>query len=333
MAIRYERADVVVLGGGWMGCWAALQARRRGLSCILVDRARPVGFYPALPLSPALSSSDDWTVKAASLQALRALEQDLGTALLREDRHWLIAPQESERFQEAGRNLELHRQGGDLLSPGQLAQALPQLRPSTEVWGLEEKCWWFAEPQLLARFWQLLQKLEVEFFVDTEILHCDLEYDQPTAVSHEMALRGRYLWLAESALAGAAGWPEVERHSDDLLPLEDQPASPSHPPLPNLSVLFREHIVRLEHLQLSESRQVERPQESLERFRSQWLPQARPLAMTKGPDFSVSEKVGALYHPWREDALATVGLGREGCWRAPGLAQLGLARLLGLAGV
>ena len=359
MGIRFERADLVIVGGGLLGCWAALQAQRRGLSCVLVDASLPDGSsglsaQAVPPLRWSATPPPLWRLKSQALKAYLTLEKELGLTLVEPSQHWALAPAQSAQWQQMVELLETHNLPYEPLTPSQAGGRLPQLQPHEEVWAAVERIWEWQEVALRLVLWKELRKRGVKCFGDTPIERLDLEYDQPTALSQDLAFRGRHLWLAtgKSSLDLAPQFPSgLENRSHHQVCFATPPERPNLAPLPHLTALFANHSTHLvnqrqtSRFTLNRLRQgtvpdtdADREREAAEIFRARWLPGY--LQECPGPpveEFAneVQQSPDGLpwvgSHPWREDVLLTAGLGVDYAWLAPPMSELGLDLLQGLS--
>ena len=348
--LRYEFADLIVVGGGLWGAWVAWTAQRAGISALLLDQGRP-GNTPGAtsqtpcPLSPVSCSNPVLRkLYKASLKAFRELEEDV--PLVKSQPFLTLAPETSPSWAV---QLSAHQEWDRpfaKIHPAAFKELYPQLHPNSEVWGLESEAHTCDFPELQRKVWELARSAGVKCFADTQVKKIDLEDNRPTAVCRGTVYRGRSLVCAAGpysetllgTLPGLTYWPLQRDFYHTVPPTNDTPS------LPNLAVLFSRHPVFLEMAGDSFSLHrtgvgsvppletpVPRPEETkaLGDFRRFWLPD---YAAAHGGSVEVigDTRDGQPLlgpHPWRKDVIVGAGFGPWGPWMAPGAAELTLAML------
>jgi len=321
--MRYENADLVVVGGGLPGVLAAREGVRRGLSVVLVDRGRPGLSRHALTgscLRVVQPTSNRVAVARRALESWAGFEDEAGVKLI--DRGDACDVARSERIDELEGALTEHAIPYQRLKRSRW----PQLKLPEEIHALQTTAARLDVTAAWAAAWPLAQRAGVRCFADTEIRFLDLEYDRLTAVGSDTAFRGKALLCTAAGLLPDLPVKRVTQQWE---------SSPDALDCPHLYFHFGGTPVQVVvgggyrlSRQRQEAREAIDPAESarLREFLQRWLPAAPPVAQ---PELFSSELtddgrwlVGR--HTFREDLVVLAGLGDAGPQLAPGLAPLAL---------
>lgn len=196
--MRYERADLIVVGGGLVGCLAARVAVARGLTVRVVDEGRPRLLEP-VTYHCAYDEAD----------LVRWLEPSLNVWQGFDSARYPLDRQTFERLEvglELGSLREALELGGEahrVLDSEEANRTYRYLRLPEQWTAIRmARAGRLHSPQLLTYLWENLTGVHS----DTQIRFLDLEHESPTAVSYEVAFRGRYLLVAAGeATAGLLG--------------------------------------------------------------------------------------------------------------------------------
>lgn len=192
--MRYERADVVVVGGGLSGCLVAWRAVERRLSVVMVEQGRPRDPAEPLPLRLTFPDLGDVLRAGRSLPLWRTLEDLVGERFLQPCSSVELAPR-NQGLEERYEVLLAAGRPAELLPMEELRGRHPRFTGPLEALGLVQPEGALVTPSLDG-LWRRLQKMGVNIVADTAIRRLDLEYDQPTAVAADTAFRGRFLVAA-----------------------------------------------------------------------------------------------------------------------------------------
>ncbi|MCA9791697.1 MAG: hypothetical protein KC910_07865 [Candidatus Eremiobacteraeota bacterium] len=192
--MRYERADLIVVGGGLVGCLAARAAVARGLTVRLVDEGRPrllepITYHCALETGELVSWLDPSLTTWQSFDSARyPLDQQTFERLE-------VGPELADLRQA----LELGGQAHQVMDSEETNRTFRYLR-LPEQWTAVRmaRAGRLSSPQLLTHLWENLAGVHS----DCQIRFLDLEHESPTAVSYEVAFRGRYLLVAAGDATG-----------------------------------------------------------------------------------------------------------------------------------
>ncbi|MGE0495152.1 MAG: FAD-dependent oxidoreductase [Vulcanimicrobiota bacterium] len=196
--MRYERADLIVVGGGLVGSLAARAAVARGLTVRVIDEGRPRLLEP-VTYHCAYDEAD----------LVRWLEPSLSVWQEFDSARYPLDLQAFERLEvgpELGglrAALELGGEAHRVLDSEEANRTYRYLR-LPEGWTAIRmvRAGRLNSPQLLAHLWENLAGVHS----DTQVRFIDFEHESPTAVSYEVAFRGRYLLVAAGqATAGLLG--------------------------------------------------------------------------------------------------------------------------------
>lgn len=215
--MHYERADLVVVGGGVMGACVAWQAARRRVSVLLVEQYRPghrLGSSHGESRIIRYSYPEPFYVELMKAafgewhQLEEAAEERLylrcgGLDLARRGLGYVEA--RAAALQAAGLPFQE-------LDEGALRLRYPQFRLEDDTLGLFQPDTGIlaADTSLLAA-WRAAGRQGARLVTDTPIERLDLEHERPTAVAEGVAFRGRWLVVA-------AG-PWLPRLLPDLAPV------------------------------------------------------------------------------------------------------------------
>lgn len=315
--MRYENADLIVVGGGLPGVLASLEAVRRGLSVVLVDRGRPGPSRYAVTGSCLRLVHDEPALVAVARRALEAwfrFEDEAGVRLVKPGETCAVAP--SDRVDEMVGPLTEHAIPFERLKRSRW----PALKLPEEVHALTTTALQVDVTAAWEAAWALAQKAGVRCFADTEIRFLDLEYDRLTAVGQDTAFRGQAMLCTAAELLKDLPVQHVAQQWE---------SSPDPVDVPHLYFHFKGTPVQLvvaDGYRISrrrtEARATVDPAESMRlmEFLGRWLPTAPPAG---NPELFTSEQ-GLLLgrHGFREDLVVWAGWEDEGPQLAPGLAPL-----------
>ncbi len=315
--MRYENADLVVVGGGLPGVLAALEAVRRGLSVVLVDRGRPGPSRYTVTGSVLRLVHDESARVAVARRALEAwphFEDDAGVQLLQPGEACDVAT--SERVDELEGRLAEHAVPFQRLKRSRW----PALKLPDQVHALLTTAVKVDVTAAWEASWALAQRAGVRCFADTNLGFLDLEYDRLTAVGQDTAFRGKGMLCTAPGLLPNLPVQNVAQQWE---------SSPHLVDVPHLYFHFKGTPVQLvvgEGYRISrrrtEAREAVDPAESmrLKEFLDRWLPGAPPPG---NPELFTSQQGLVLgRHSFREDLVVWAGGEDEGPQMAPGLAPL-----------
>lgn len=321
--MRYENADLVVVGGGLPGVLAAREAVRRGLSVVLVDRGRPGPSRHAVTgscLRLVSAQSARVGVARQALESWARFEDEAGVKLL-----------EPGEAADVARSARVDGLEGPLTEHAIPYQRLersrwPELKLPEEIHALVTTAVRVDVTAAWAASWPLAQRAGVRCFADTEIRFLDLEYDRLTAVGADTAFRGKALLCTASNLLPDLPVRQVTQQWE---------SSPDPLGCPHLYFHFGGTPVqvvvgdgyrfsRLRH----EARDAVDPAETdrLQEFLQRWLPAAPPAGNPELFPSELTEDGRWLLgrHSFRDDLVVLAGLGDLGPQLAPGLAPLAI---------
>lgn len=326
--MRYENADLIVVGGGLPGVLAAREGVRRGLTVVLVDRRRPGPSRHAVTGSCLRLVHGDSARVALARQATEnwsRFEKDAGLQL--------VEPGEACDVASWTRVDELEGPLTDHAIPCERLKRSrwPELKLPEEVQALATTALRVDVTAAWEASWPLAQHAGVRCFADTDIRFLDLEYDRLTAVGADTAFRGKALLCTAAGLLSDLPVRRVTQQWE---------SSPDPLGCPHLFFHFSGtpvQVVAGEGYRLSRQRKDASagvdPEESdrLREFLARWLPAA---SAPGNPQLFASEQTedGRWLlgrHSFREDLVVLAGLGDLGPQLAPGLAPLALDVVMG----
>lgn len=366
MGLRIERADLIIVGGGLLGCFTAFLAQRSGLSCILVEKSLPGKLegrssQAVSPLGLGSTPISGAALKKLSFATYRSLEQEMGLSLMAPVEQWLIAPPQSAQWNATIAHLNDGNLPYRLLTPPEIASRLPQLSPgigiegggnaAIEVFAAVESTYDWLGVDMRALLWDRLQKIGVKCFAETEVVRVDAEYDQPTVLGRDLAFRGKFLAMTAAYDLLPALPPVLETRTQYLHRFVSPPPRGNFPVLPHFNVLFSNNSMHFEaardHLSFTLGRRqqglipaqttAELEEKAATAFRERWLPSVRavkvdpPIEETREGEQARDGLPVISPHPWREDVALTAALGLDYTWLAPAAAQLIIDGFKGLA--
>lgn len=207
--MRYETADLVVVGGGIMGACVAWQAARRKMTVLLVERFRPghrqgSSHGESRIIRYAYPERDYVSLMKDAYAEWRELSEDSkDTGLYVRSGGLDLGPRDDAYL--AGCRAAMDEAGipYEVLDASDVRGRFPQFTPGREVLGVfQADAGLIAADRALAAAWRVAERRGVRAFVDTPVDYLDLEYDRPTAVTRDVAFRGRAMVVAAGPWLG-----------------------------------------------------------------------------------------------------------------------------------
>lgn len=207
--MRYETADLVVVGGGIMGACVAWQAARRKLSVILVEQFRPghrqgSSHGESRIIRYAYPEQDYVSLMRDAYRAWAELSDESQDSGLYVRSGGLDLGARDDAYLAACRAaMDEQSVPYEVLDAAGVRSRFPQFTPGREVLGVfQPDAGLIAADRALAAAWRVSERRGVRAFVDRKVDYLDLEYDRPTAVTPDIAFRGRAMVVSAGPWLG-----------------------------------------------------------------------------------------------------------------------------------